>query len=77
MNEYKLVILPDGSEHQVPEEHQWMAMDSDGEWCTFRGKPVAFGDEWFDGYINFARIETMNGPFEEGDWTEQLYWIGE
>ena len=77
MGDYKLIVLPDGSEHEVPEIDNWLSMDRNEEWFTSVDAPISSRSMWLGTTGELHYVCTMDGPFEPGDWTEQLYWIGD
>lgn len=81
MTEMKLVVLPDGSEHEVPENHNWLAMDRDCAWWSYLESVRAGEFSWWrdcpQSLDGLNSVRTIFGPFEPGHWTTQLYWIGD
>ena len=74
---YKLIVLHDGTEHKCPDDHNWLAMDITGDWFTYETTPVSGWRAWYNPIGDTNLVSTMCGPFEPGDWTTQLYWIGD
>lgn len=82
---YKLIVLPDGTEHKCPDDHKWLAMDPNGLWFTYLDKPRTNSFAWQVSPVSrhismlyrISYVITMYGPFEPGHWKDQLYWIGD
>lgn len=77
--ETKTVVLPNGKEFDIPESHNWIAMDKDKTWWSYDAHPMQSRTGWIPvGVIHLWRvfpITKMSGPFETGNWTTQIYWV--
>jgi hypothetical protein len=78
----KIVVLPDSRNFEVPEDHNWMAMDEYRGWYSYKRYPKiecdAISGYWYTNpFTSPHRISDLIGPFEPGDWTKQIYWIGD
>jgi hypothetical protein len=78
MSRYKIIVLPDGREFQVLENSKWMSMDESGEWysCVKYPEYSLYGC-WHVEDAPMHKIHGLIGSFEPGNWTTQLYWIGD
>ena len=77
MTDHKIVCWGDYA-IPVPLWANWMAMDGNGNWFSYKEKPKADLEGLFFGKaVVRGIVAEFASPPEPGPWNEQLYWIGD